>query len=468
MNSQVVCDLHLHSKYSRAVSQQMVLPEMDKWANLKGIDILGTGDFTHPLWISEIESLLEEEEGLYRLKNNISKTRFLLTSEISSIYTQGGKCRRIHNLVLSPSFTAAKKINRELNKRGCNLASDGRPIIGINSRDLTEIILSIDKDNMVIPCHVWTPWFSLYGSQSGFDSIDECYGDMSQYIYAVETGLSSSPEMNWRIKELANRSIISNSDAHSGAKLGREATVLKNIGNKQEITYKDIMKALKQDSESNWQISHTIEFYPEEGKYHFSGHRNCLIKQSPEETKKSGMICPKCRKNLTIGVMHRVEQLAGYPEMKPTYIETVTNEGKVKMITSPKKTKTPYVMLVPLMEIISEALKIPTTSIKIATEYRRLIELLGSEFRILLNCSIEEIKKVGGERIAEGILKVREGNITVDPGYDGVFGEVKIWNEEKENNKEKDTKDSYLLMQEKEISKKEEQLDLVFNNQNKN
>jgi len=435
MNTQIVCDLHLHSKYSRAVSPQMVVSEMARWAKLKGIDILGTGDFTHPLWLREIKgNLKESEEGLYSLIDSDNKTKFLLTAEISSIYSQGGKGRRIHNLVLAPSIETVEKINKELMRRGCNLMSDGRPIIGIKSRDLVEIILGIDANCMIVPCHVWTPWFSLYGSESGFDSILECYGDMSKYIYAIETGLSSSPEMNWRIKELGNRSILSNSDSHSGAKLGRETTVLRQTANgkrqtkNNSISFKDIIVAIKREENCEWEIGYTTEFYPEEGKYHFTGHRNCLVRQSPQETKKLGIICPKCGKRLTIGVMHRVEQLASWPEMPPTYTDIKVGGQKVKMITSPKKTKTPYVMLVPLVEILAEAMGSTTSSVKVIAEYNRLINIFGTEFNILLTTPISDIEKSAGERIGEGIKKVREGDIVVDPGYDGTFGVVKIWN----------------------------------------
>lgn len=322
-------DLHLHSKYSRAVSQKMILPIMSEWGIKKGLDILATGDWTHPLWFRHIvDSLEEKKQGLFGLKsvansNNKNELLFILSTEISSIYSQGGKTRRVHNLILSESIETVEKINKEMRNRGFNLNSDGRPIIGLSSRNLLELVLSIDKTALLIPCHVWTPWFSLYGSMSGFDSIEECFADYSKYIFGIETGLSSDPEMNWRIKELEKRTILSSSDAHSMAKMGREATVFE----LEDLTFKNIRRAiigpsLKPDAQTlPDRISHTIEFYPEEGKYHYTGHRNCHISQDPNETKKNGTTCPVCKKNLTVGVMHRVEELASLENMEKSKID---------------------------------------------------------------------------------------------------------------------------------------------------
>lgn len=407
---EIIADLHLHSKYSRAVSQQMVIPEIARWAAKKGIGLVGTGDWTHPLWLRELRENLEEAgEGVYKLKAKSEKLKvknvcFLLSTEISSIYTQDGKPHRIHNLVLAPSFSVVEKINEKLRNRGVNLLSDGRPTTRISSRDLTELVMGVDKDCLVISAHVWTPWYSLYGSQSGFDSIDECYQDMANYIYAIETGLSSSPAMNWRIAELDKRSIVSFSDAHSPQKLGREATVFE-IEDIKKLRYGDIKGALV----SGEHIAYTIEFYPEEGKYHYTGHRSCGVKQSPEETKKLGTTCPVCGRQLTVGVMHRVEELASRPgDYQP-------------------ENRPPYKMLVPLMEILAEALESSVSSQVVETEYHRLITYFGSELEVLLKVTVEEIAKISGERVAEGVKKVREGKIFVDPGYDGVFGTVKIW-----------------------------------------
>lgn len=399
---EIIADLHLHSKYSRAVSSRMTVPQIAAWGSKKGINLLATGDWTHPLWLKELKANLEEVgEGVYRCQETTSPY-FLLSTEISSIYSQGGKLRRIHNLVFAPSFETVEKINAELLRRGCNLMADGRPIIGINSRDLVELILEIDENCLVIPAHIWTPFFALLGSKSGFDSLEECYQDMSKYIYAIETGLSSSPDMNWRIKELDSRSIVSFGDSHSPEKLGREATVFE-LDSKR-VRYEDIKRAIQEQK-----VAYTIEFYPQEGKYHYTGHRNCGVRQSPQETKKLGITCPVCGRGLTVGVMHRVEQLASRPaDYQP-------------------QNRPPYKMLVPLMEILSESLQTGVSSQNVQNEYNNLIKTFGSEFVVLLQTKTEEIAKVSGEKIAEGILRVRSGKVLIEPGYDGVFGKVGIW-----------------------------------------
>lgn len=430
-----VADLHLHSKYSRAVSRDMVLPIMAEWAKKKGIDLLTTGDWTHPLWFREIKAQLEEaEEGVYKLKT-MSEPRFLLTTEVSSIYSQNGKVRRTHNLIFAPSFETAEKINKEFQRRGVNLLSDGRPIMGIPAKNVLELVLEIDKNALFIPCHVWTPWFSLYGSNSGFDSIEECFGDYAKYIYAVETGLSSDPEMNWRIKELENRTIVSFSDAHSPAKMGREATVFvrKNgmsnvksqISNKQ-ITYHDIVGAIKKSPDTNLEIGYTIEFYPEEGKYHYTGHRNCRVVQDPRETEAKGTNCPVCRRPLTVGVMHRVEQLADQ-SAKLKAQNSKLDEYGVRWIEDSAGKRPPFVKLVPLLEILAEALSSTTASQKVRKTYDLLIETYGSEITVLLKTDILPLEKLVGRRIAAGIKKVRNGDISIMPGFDGEYGKVKIW-----------------------------------------
>jgi len=425
---EIVADLHLHSKYSRAVSQQMVISQIAFWAAKKGINLVGTADWTHPLWLRELKGNLEEAgEGIYKLKSKIQNSKsqnniwFVLATEISSIYSQGGKVRRIHNLVLAPSFAVVEKINEKLRHAGVNLLTDGRPMTGLSCAQLCEIVFSVDKDCLIIPCHVWTPWFSLYGANSGFDSIEECFGKYADCIYAVETGLSSDPAMNWRIKELDNRAIVSFSDAHSPQKLGREATVFAFGENKTtNFSFKTIVEAIKKQ-----QIAYTIEFYPEEGKYHYTGHRNCGVKQSPEETRRLGEICPVCGKRLTVGVMHRVQQLAER-EVKSQKSNLTTG---VKIIYDEKKSRSPYVMLVPLMEILAEAMNVGVSSKNVLNEYNKLTDAFGSEFKVLLEAPLEEIVKISGEKAAEGIEKVRSGDIVVEPGYDGVFGTVKIWPE---------------------------------------
>jgi len=410
---ELIVDLHLHSRYSRAVSQQMVIPEIAKWAARKGINLVGTGDWTHPLWFRELKEKLEEtKEGIYQLKDKSHQVFFLLSTEISSIYSQGGQSHRIHNLIFAPNLAVVEEINNKFRSYGVNLLSDGRPITGLSSQQICEIVFSIDKNCLIIPAHIYTPWYSLYGSNSGFDSLKECFGEFTDQIKAIETGLSSDPGMNWRIVELDNRSLVSFSDAHSPQKLGREATLFDLEAN---FNYQQFKEALVSEK-----IVSTIEFYPEEGKYHWTGHRACQVKQSPEQTKKLGSICPVCGRKLTIGVMHRVEQLATrpadfQPEKRPS-----------------------YKMLVPLIEILAEVKNSSVSSQSVENEYLRLTTEFGSEFNFLLKTSLEEIKKAGGERLAEGIDKVRRGDIFIDPGYDGVFGKVKIWPVETEKNEAKE------------------------------
>lgn len=384
----------------------MVIPEIARWAKRKGIDLVGTSDWTHPLWLRELKNNLQEVgSGIFASKDDLNGPKFILATEISSIYSQGGSTRRIHNLMLAPSFEVVEKINAGLVGRGANILSDGRPIIGLTARDLAELVFSVSSQCMIVPCHVWTPWFSLYGSKSGFDSIDECFGDMADNIFAVETGLSSDPAANWRIEELDSRSILSCSDAHSPSKLGRELTVFEIEGDK--INYEDIKKAIE-----GQKIVSTVEFYPEEGKYHYTGHRNCQIRHSPLETKKLGTTCSVCGRPLTLGVMHRVEQLAKRPVgFKPD-------------------NRPPYQMLVPLMEILSESLGVGPASQKVQNEYLNLISSFDSELAILQSIAIDEISRLSGPKTAEGIDKVRKGKIVVEPGYDGVFGTVKIWGDE--------------------------------------
>lgn len=429
-----VADLHLHSKYSRAVSQQMVLPEMAKWAVKKGIDLLTTGDWTHPLWLRSIKRELEEAgEGVYKLRINdkglrINDVRFILTTEIASIYKQGEKLRRIHNLVFAPSIEIAEKINKELVKRACNLSSDGRPIIGLSSKNLLDLLLNIDKKIILIPCHAWTPHFGIYGSASGFDSIKESFEDLSRYIYGIETGISSDPWMNWQIPELEKRAILSFSDAHSLPKMGRESTVFKIDKTLKTLSYMDIGKAIARPNE-NCRIAYTVEFYPEEGKYHYTGHRNCKIIKSPEQIKEEGNICPVCNRRLTEGVMYRVQQLAGNSEFKVYNSEL--DENGVNWIKDPKNIHPPFVKLVPLNEIIAESMEATVLSEKVKIKFDEMCLTFGSEINILLKTPLLEIEKKFGEKIAEGVAKVRRGDIFIDPGYDGEYGKVKIWSEEK-------------------------------------
>lgn len=428
MAMELIADLHLHSKYSRAVSPQMVIPEIAKWAKRKGIDLVGAPDWTHPLFFRELkDELVEAGEGIYAAKDDPKRPKFILATEISSIYSQGGRGRRIHNLILSPSLETAEKISTALRNRGANLLSDGRPIIGLSARELTQLVLETDKNCLIIPCHVWTPYFALYGSKSGFDSIDECFGEMGDRVFAVETGLSSSPAMNWRIKELDRRSIVSFSDAHSPTKLGREVTVFEVSDQSSVISYQQIREAIIPSSSPgsrSFRITYTVEFYPEEGKYHWTGHRNCNVKQSPEGTKKLGVTCPTCGRMLTVGVMHRVEQLASRrPQIQ-------NQQGKTGLKWVQTENRPSYVMMVPLLEILAESLGSGTASLTVQNEYRRLTDSFGTEFAVLLKTPLEEIIKLSGEKVGEAVKKVRAGDISVDPGFDGEFGKVKIWPDE--------------------------------------
>lgn len=427
---QYVADLHLHSRYSRAVSQDMILPTMARFAKQKGLDILTASDWTHPLWFKEITTQLEEAyEGVYSLKadDGKEKTLFVLSTEISSIYTQGGKLRRIHNLIFVPGFDAAEKISKELVSRGCNLNADGRPIIGLSSKSLLELILGIDERCMLIPCHVWTPHFGIYGSASGFDSLEEAFEDLAPHIYGIETGLSSDPEMNWQIKELEKRTILSFSDAHSPAKMGREATVLELT----EPTYGSIRKAFMQkavpSSGFENRVVYTVEFYPEEGKYHFSGHRGCGVSFGPSEIKEKGTICPVCHKRLTEGVLNRLLQLSDPSRSQAPSVKT--NEYGLRWYTDATKHHPPYVKLVPLLEIVAESMKTTVVSQKTKTMLQVLTQALGSELDILLKTPLEEVRRASDPAIAEAIGKVRAGDISIRPGFDGEFGKVAIWQE---------------------------------------
>jgi uncharacterized protein (TIGR00375 family) len=425
-----VTDLHLHSKYSRAVSPQMTLAVMAAYARQKGIDILTAADFTHPVWFKEIKSqLVESTEGLYRLKDDVKSAReiyFMLSTELSSIYKQGDKLRRIHNLIFVPNFEVAEKVTKALVDRGCNLNADGRPIIGITSEALLELLLSIDERAFLIPCHIWTPHFGVYGSASGFDSLEEAFGKYSKYIYGIETGLSSDPDMNWQVKELMNRTILSFSDAHSPAKMLREATVF----DLEEPTYENVRQGimrLSTKSKNSNKIVYTLEFYPEEGKYHFSGHRNCKISVGPDEIRSGGTTCPVCQRKLTEGVLYRVQELSDSTLL--ARVQTKENDSGVKWYTDKMHIQPPYVKLVPLLEIAAESLSSTVLSQKSKDLYERLCRELESELHVLLRAPIADIEKVGGMKIAQGIAKVREGEIEIEPGYDGEYGKVAIWEE---------------------------------------
>lgn len=426
---QIRADLHLHSRFSRAVSREMTIVNIAGWGKKKGIGILATGDWTHPLWTREIEETLEETgNGLLTLtkaKKDTTSPLFLLSTEISCIFSQAGKTRRVHTLVWVPSLSTARKISQEITKRGGNVLSDGRPILGFSLIQLADLIFSIDPSALIVPAHIWTPWFSVFGSMGGFESLKEAFGEFEKYIYAVETGLSSSPDMNWRISELDTRSIVSFSDAHSGPKLGREATVFE-LPDVSFTAIKDALMNYTNDPKKP-HIASTIEFHPEEGKYHFTGHRDCHIRLTPEEVKTKGTICSVCGKPLTQGVMQRVSQLATRVQES-----TIKETGGLSQYIHVAHKRPPFIMLVPLVEIIAEAIGRPVTSPKVAIQYDALLRACNNEFHILIHESLDTIASVSTKTIADGIAKVRTGNIVIDPGYDGVFGVVKIWKSEKD------------------------------------
>ncbi len=422
-----LADLHIHSKYSRATSKEMDVENLNKWAKIKGVKVLGTGDFTHPLWLKELKEKLEPAEpGLFKVKkkshlrsanhdwlpnNNHHQdegTRFLLSAEISCIYSKNGRTRRIHIVVLAPDFPIVEKINTRLGWIG-NLKADGRPILGLDAKELAKIVLNTSQDCFIIPAHIWTPWFSLFGSNSGFDSLRECFDEYSQYIYAAETGLSSDPAMNWRWSALDRMALVSNSDAHSPSRIGREANLFDT-----ELSYPAIIQAIK--SKDSQKFLETIEFFPEEGRYHYDGHRNCKVSLAPQEAKKIKNICPQCGKPLTIGVLHRVDDLADRQEGdKPS--QTI-----------------PFKKIVPLEEIIAEAKGMGVGSKAVEEEYKNMIKHFGSEFKILFNVSPEQIEQASSPELAEGIKRVRQEKVQIEPGYDGEYGRIKIFKDEERGN----------------------------------
>ncbi|GBE05619.1 hypothetical protein BMS3Abin10_01252 [bacterium BMS3Abin10] len=396
----IIADLHVHSGYSRATSKDMNVAVMARWAKKKGIDLLGTGDFTHPLHLADLKSSLKPAgNGLYTTPSEPS-VFFMLTAEVSSIYSYKGRVRRIHNIIMAPGIDVAEKINRALQKRGVNLSSDGRPIMGIPAKDLLKMVLDISGDCLFVPAHAWTPWFSIFGSKSGFNSIEECFEEYSKHIYAIETGLSSDPEMNWRLPALDNITLLSNSDAHSPGKLGREANVF-DCG----MDYYEIMDTIRKKDKKRF--LYTVEFFPEEGKYHYDGHRLCDVLFSPSQTKEHACICPVCKKPLTVGVMNRVDELADRPV------------GFVPENAVPSR------HLAPLIEIIAGTLNAGVNTVKVKREYERMISA-NTEFDILLDISDAGLYELASENIADGILKMRKGEIDIIPGYDGVFGRISI------------------------------------------
>ena len=412
-----IADLHIHSRYSRATSKQGTPEYLDLWARKKGISILGTGDFTHPAWREELkEKLVSAEEGLYCLKQDFlleesssygsQAPRFVLSGEISSIYKKNGKVRKVHNVILLPGLEDAEKLSKKLETIG-NIHSDGRPILGLDSHDLLEILLDICPKGILIPAHIWTPHFSMFGAFSGFDTVEECFEDLSPYVHAVETGLSSDPPMNWQLSALDRFQLISNSDAHSPAKLGREANLF-DI----ELSYQGLYQAIQEGKG----LEGTIEFYPEEGKYHYDGHRKCHLCLSPKEAEKYGGVCPICGKKLTVGVDHRVLQLSDREDGRD------------------RKEKKPFEYLVPLPEVIAASTGKTPASKKVQAQYETMLKDLGTEFEILREIPIEEIKKQAGYLTAEGIRRLRSDQVVRRPGYDGEYGTIQLFEPEEIEN----------------------------------
>ena len=403
-----VLDLHLHSRFSRACSANLTLPNLERAGRRKGIDIIGTADFTHPQWFEEISEQLIEigQSGLYRLAETTdSQIKFLLSTEVALIYKQGDKVRRLHLVIHAPNIEAVRQLNQELISRGLNLRSDGRPILGLTAPALVKICRQIDPQFIVYPAHIWTPWFSIFGSKSGFNKLEECFDEQTEFIYAYETGLSSDPPMNWRFSELDKLILLSNSDAHSLANLAREANVI----DLPDLSYQSFCNILK--NRDKQKIISTLEFFPEEGMYHLDGHRQCGFVCQPAETKKIQSLCPHCRRPLTIGVLSRVEELADRPDgYRP--------DG------SPNFEK-----LVELDKIIAESLGVKSrSSKKVQAIYQQMLQAFGSELAILRKIQLEEIGRQFGGLLAEAIRRMRQGQLTIEPGFDGQYGTVKIFN----------------------------------------
>jgi uncharacterized protein (TIGR00375 family) len=405
-----ITDLHVHSHYSRATSKDMCPEGIWKWAQLKGITAIGTGDFTHPGWLRELDEKLEPGgDGLFELREEFrpkdvpascrADVRFILSAEISCIYSKNGKTRKVHSIVLAPDFASAARLNIALSKIG-NLRSDGRPILGLDAKELLRITLDASPDAMLIPAHAWTPHFSVFGAASGFDSLEECYEDLTPHIHAIETGLSSDPPMNWRLSALDRITLVSNSDAHSAPKLGREANILDT-----DLSYVSIIAAIR----TRKGFLGTIEFFPEEGKYHYDGHRDCGVSLTPEETIHHDYLCPVCNRKVTVGVMHRVEKLADRKRgFRPADAPGFTS-------------------IIPLPEIIAEGLRCGANTKKVNELYFQLLERLGNEFDILMHVPLDDIGRAGTPLLREAISRMRAGDVRIAPGYDGEFGKVRIF-----------------------------------------
>lgn len=421
---QQILDLHIHSKYSRACSKHLELPEIARSCSIRGIDVVVTGDFTHPKWFEHMkESLVEFNEGIYVLKEELRKeqefdllrnhqTKFLLGTEVSVIKKDKGATRRVHHLIFAPNLEVVEKFNQKLTNMGFNLHADGRPILGLTSKALLDIMLEVDDRMILMPAHAWTPWFGIFGSKSGYDALEEAFEDLTSYIFAIETGLSSDPTMNWQCDFLDNITLVSNSDAHSPQKLGREANVLA-FENEKYVTFFKIMQIIKHANKN--EFLYTIEFYPEEGKYHCDGHRDCDFWCEPEQTKKLGGVCPKCKKALVVGVLNRVQELGSRLHSQAHEFERI-----------------PFKSIVPLPEIISDTIQVGVASKAVKKIYDSLISNMGNEFGILIHGDLKEIERYSSKEVAYAVKKVRSGDIHIQPGYDGEFGVVKVFQDQEE------------------------------------
>jgi uncharacterized protein (TIGR00375 family) len=400
----IVADLHVHSKYSRATSRYLEIEVLEKWAERKGVNVMGTGDFTHPLYLASLKKhLVEAEAGVYRLEKSRSPVRFLFSSEVNVVFKDGGKGHRIHMLLYAPTWKDVEAINKRLSRFG-DLKEDGRPTLLLSARQLVAEVLDAAPDAWIVPAHAWTPWFSVFGSHSGYDSLEECFGDALPHIRALETGLSSDPEMNHRVSALDRFSLVSYSDAHSPQRIGREASVLES-----DINYRSIVEGLCSKDPRKFLM--TIEFYPEEGKYHYDGHRKCGVRLTPEETRRLNGRCPVCKKKVTIGVMSRVEALAD------------RRKGFVPPGAVPSR------HLVPLDEIVAAALGRKPASVVVARLVDQIIQKGGNELQVLMDLPPKELSLIAPPEVARGILSVREGRLSIAPGYDGLYGEIDLLQE---------------------------------------
>lgn len=395
-----VADFHIHSKYSRATSSSLDADELAKWAKIKGIGLIGTGDFTHPQWLAALkEKLRPTGDGFFAYNG----ARFILTTEVNTLFYRQGRAKNVHHVLLAPSFESVDRINKELARFG-DLGADGRPLLTIEAKQLVKIVLGADPRCVIVPAHAWTPHFAIFGSNSGFDSVEECFQEETPKIFALETGLSSDPAMNWRLSRLDRYALLSNSDSHSARRIGREANVFDC-----PLEYDALIAAIKSKDPARFLF--TVEFFPAEGKYHFDGHRKCQARLSPADSRAAHLRCPACGRPVTVGVMHRVETLADRPEG----------------YTPPRTV--PFKNLIPLDEIIAAALGVGTGTQTVDREYMMLIEKIGTEFDILLHTPEEALRKHAQPKVAEGILRVRRGEVHIEPGYDGEYGTVRLFGE---------------------------------------